>query len=254
MMNISSIAKNDMSALYKTLASGKRINSASDDAAGMAISKKLESMIDGIGKGTQNSYDMQNLVNTADGGMSNINDSLMRIRDLSVQASNSMLTTSDRNIIQNEIDELVGGISDMVNSTEFNTQNILDGSFVNKNTASGADGEGLQVSLDSMSKEALGLDGYNVSGNFDISDIDKAIELVNQSRSRAGSYVNRLDYTINNNNNSYVNQMSALSKTEDADMAKEIINLNTQRAIEQYNNYTKKDSMQSQKEKMNILF
>jgi len=118
---------------YAQLSSMKRINSASDDAAGLAIAEKMKSLESGFSQAIDNTKDAINLGNVADGGLEGVSDHLGRIRELAVQASNGLLSDDDRSIIQDEVNQLKEGISDLVKNTEFNGIKLLDGTFQDKN-------------------------------------------------------------------------------------------------------------------------
>ena len=237
------------------LSSGKKINSAADDAAGLAIAKKMEALINGIGKGVNNAYDMQNAIKTADGSLDSINDGLLRIKELSLQASSPILTDSDKAIIQEEIDQTLQGINDIANNTQFNGQNLLDGSFTDKHTAINSNGSGLSVSIGAVNTTSLGLDGFSVMGyNIDLTVLDKAIDTISSSRTKIGANINRLDHSIASNSNSALNMVSSKSKIEDADMAKESILKSTNQALSQYGIFAQKNQAQTQYNMLNILF
>ncbi len=237
------------------LSSGKKINKASDDAAGLAIAKKMEALIAGIGKGVNNTYDMQNALKTADGSLGSISDSLQRVRELSLQASSGILSDSDKQIIQNEIDQTLAGINDMANFTQFNGQNLLDGSFTDKNVAMNPDGSGTTISIGAVNTGSLGLDNFSVTnGNIDLSAIDKAIDAVSSARVQIGAQVNRFDYAIGSNTNAGLNMFLSKSKIEDADMAKESMNKKTNQALSQYGIYAQKNRQQTQFNMLNVLF
>ena len=113
----------------KRISSGFRINSAADDAAGLAISEKMRAQIRGLGQASRNAQDGISLIQTAEGATSTINDMVIRIRELVVQAANDTNTYSDRMVIQNEIDQLLSEIDSVALRTEFNTMPLLDGTF-----------------------------------------------------------------------------------------------------------------------------
>ena len=167
-MTINSIANTQLNTSMMRISTGQRINSAADDAAGLAISERLTAQIRGLDRGTQNVMDMQNLVNTAEGGLSNISDSLHRVRELTVQAQNGVLTDSDRQNIQFEIDQLLNEIDSATQRTEFNGQRLLDGSFSREDgrglhTAADASGRGPTVNIGNMSASMLlGPESFNV--------------------------------------------------------------------------------------------
>lgn len=235
------------------MASGKKINSAADDAAGLAISEKLQAIINGLDKGTDNSYDMQGLLKTADGGLDTIHDSLQRIRELGVQAQNGIYNDSDKALIQNEINQLIDHIDTTSSNSQFNNKNLLDGSFQNMHTASYADGSGMSVSIGSLSAESLGIKDFDVTGSFSLDAIDNAINQVSTARSSIGAQVNRLDYTINHTQKTAVDQAEAKSRIFDTDYGKESINYNANRIMQQYQNFMLKNRMANMGNVVNML-
>lgn len=252
--NLHKIENNDKKVNEK-LSSGKKVNNASDNPSDLAIIKKMGALIDGIGQGVNNTYDMRNALNTADGALSGINDSLQRVRELSIQASNDTLTDSDKQLIQTEINQTLAGINDMANNTQFNGQNLLDGSFQNKHTAMNPDGSGTTVSIGSVNTESLGLGNFSVTGDkIDLSSIDKALDSVSTARVKIGAQVNRFDHAINSNDNYGLNLIKSKSKIEDADIAKETIKRNTNKALSQYGVFSQKNRTQTQYNMLNVLF
>lgn len=252
--NLNSIEKNQQKN-NERLSSGKKINKASDDAAGLAIAEKMSALINGIGKGVNNTYDMQNALKTADGSLSNISDSLQRVRELSLQASSSILNDDDKKLIQEEINQTLSNINDMANNTQFNGQNLLDGTFTNKNVAMNADGSGTSISIGTADTNALGLGNFSImQNNIDISSIDKAIDSISSARVKIGAQINRFDYAITSNSNTSLNMISSKSKIEDSDIAKESMNRQTNKALSQYGIFTQKNRIQTQYNMLNILF
>ena len=223
-------------------------------SSGLAIAKKMEALIAGIGKGVNNTYDMQNALNTADGALGSIGDSLQRVRELSLQASNGLLTDSDKQLIQEEINQTLAGINDMANGAQFNGQNLLDGSFTDKNVAMNPDGSGTTISIGSATTDALGLTNFNVTGGqIDLDAIDNAISAVSSARVQIGAQINRFDYAISSNINTGLNMMYSKSKIEDADMAKESMHRKTNQALIQYGIFAQKNREQNQYNMLNAF-
>lgn len=241
------------------LSSGKKINKASDNAAGLAIADKLNALINGIGKGVNNTYDMQNALKTADGSLSTINDGLQRVRELTIQAANDTLNDSDKQLIQNEINQTLAGINDMANYTQFNGQNLLDGSFTDKNVAMNPDGSGTTVSIGSANVDSLGLGNFSVVGeqaNVDanINAIDRAMDSISTARVKIGAQINRFDYAIGSNTTAGLNTIISKSKIEDTDMAKESMKRKTNQALSQYGIFAQKNKQKSQYNMLSVLF
>ena len=235
------------------MASGKRISSAADDSSMLAIADKIRSLINGLDKGSDNSCDMKNLLKTADGGLATITDSLQRIRQLGLQAQNGIYSPLDKSILQDEVDLLIEHIDYAASTTRFNNKNLLDGSAGSLHTASDAHGKGIDISIGSVSSASLGLSGLDITGYFDLSQIDHALEKVSSARSLIGASINRLDYTADYTQRASVQQSEALSRILDTNYAKESSRFKTNRIIEQYRNFTMKNHMYSMGNFVNML-
>ena len=252
-ITVNSIANTQMQSNFQRLATGSRINSASDDAAGLAISEKLLANINGLDQGMRNTQNMSDLVSTAEGGLSSISSGLERVRELTVQAGNGILNASDRSIIQREIDQIMEGIGDQVSNLQFNNRNLLDGSFENQNTASGADGTGQQISIPSVSVESLGLDGFSVTSGIDLTAIDNAISQVNSARADLGAMSNRMDSTIQSSSITLLNLASARSRIVDTDMARASSEVERNNLMQEYRMFMQRSEQQQQQQIQNIF-
>ena len=142
------------------LSSGYRINRAADDAAGLAISEKMRSQIRGLDKASTNAQDGISVVQTAEGALNEVHSMLQRMNELATQAANDTNTSQDRSQIQLEIDQLTSEIDRVSSTTQFNTMNLLDGSFSKKNLQVGSlSGQKIELNIDAMSAKGLGLAG-----------------------------------------------------------------------------------------------
>lgn len=221
---------------YAQISSGNRITSASKDPAGLAISEKLNSQIKGDEQAVENIESSRDLLNTAEGSLDSISNDLQRVRELTVQASNGMLTADDKSFIQDEINGLLDNIKNSAQNTEFNGIKLLDGSFEDKNLGVGANGQGTTMSIENTSLETLGLENFSVEGKFSVDTVNQAISKVNASRSEIGANVNGLESNLNNTTNSAVNQTAARSTLADTDIAKAVMELNKEKVLSQYQN------------------
>lgn len=220
---------------YRQLSSGKRINSAADDAAGLAIAQKMLTQSNGYDVGWRNAATSQDMLNVAEGGLSKITDSLQRIRELSIQASNTAVYgDDDRESMQQEIDQLKDYISDAAKNTQFNTMNLLDGTMGSSHVASSPDGSGMDIKMPNAVLESLGISDYDVTGNFDISTIDDAIEKVSSARSELGASYNRLGYTMNYNSYASYNVTASRSRIEDLDYASAVSDMKKNSLLQEY--------------------
>lgn len=249
-------SSSSMQRLSSQLSSGKQINSAADNAAGLGIAEKLRSQEGGLNQGTRNTADMQSLVRTADGVLGSINDNLQRLNELALQASNGILTQSDRGLIQLEVNQIIENIDTMAQSTQFNTRNLLDGSVDGLNTASGADGRGQQISISSMSAQSLGISGFNVTNpsNIDLGAIATAMSTVNGQRTDIGAASNRMDFVMSSNDIASLNMASSRSRIEDTDMAKAMSDMSKARVLEQYQVASKRRQMEQMETQTQRLF
>ncbi|KAB3529579.1 flagellin [Alkaliphilus pronyensis] len=216
------------------LSSGKRINRAADDAAGLAISEKMRSQVNGLKIASRNSLDGISMVQTAEGAMNEIHAMLQRMRELAVQASNGIYNVDDLNTIQNEVDELIDEIDNIAKTTNFNDKKLINGSLstVAIQLQIGANaGETLEFTIDNLDATSLNLfatptvliDLVNAA-TAQISTLDDAVQKVSEVRSKLGAIQNRLEHTIANVDNTTENLTAALSRIEDLDMALEMSN------------------------------
>ncbi len=217
------------------LSSGLRINRAGDDAAGLAISEKMRGQIKGLNQASRNAQDAISMIQTAEGALNETHSVLQRMRELTVQAANDTNTTEDRVQIQLEITDLIDEIDRIAGATQFNGQNLLDGTGGSTGTFTfqiGAnDTQSLDVTFANMdSSTGLSVDAINVGTAADsatisgyLTTLDTAIELVSNERSQLGAKQNRLEHTINNLGTASENLTAAESRIRDVDMAKEMM-------------------------------
>ena len=231
MAGINGISSVDM---YSQIASGRRINSAADDAAGLTIAKKMESQETGLNTGSGNAKDGASMLNVADGALSQIGDSLQRIYELGVKASSGLNTGEELGAIQSEIDQLLSDIEGVAKGTEFNTMKILDGSMADLDLATKPDGTGQKIQMVNSTLSALGIDGFDVTKDFDLSKITDAIDKVSESRSSMGAQTNALESAIRYNDYAAENTLSSRSRLEDLDMMKAITEQKKQETLNQY--------------------
>lgn len=219
---------------FERLSSGKRINSAADDAAGLAISEKMKAQINGLSQAQRNGQDAVSLVQTAEGGLKESHSILQRLRELAVQSANDTYTDSDRKEIQIEVDQLVEELTSIGEYTQFNTKSLLDGSFDGQFQVGANQGQTLGLQIADMRAEALGLvdgSGNSVkltdrnSASAAISVFDNAISKVSSERAKLGAVQNRFGHIINNLSTTETNLIAAESRISNVDMAREIMNM-----------------------------
>lgn len=210
------------------LSSGYRINRAADDAAGLSISEKMRSTIRGLDRASKNSQDGISVVQTAEGALNETHSILQRMNELATQAANDVNTTVDRTAINDEMNQLVSEIDRIQSTTQFNTMNLLDGSFSNKKLQVGSlSGQTISISISKMDSSDLGVDSLVVSTNTgaaaSMSAIQSAIGTVSSQRSRLGAIQNRLEHTVANLDTTSENTQASESRIRDTDMASEMV-------------------------------
>lgn len=230
------INTNNLEKTLERLSSGKRINRASDDAAGLAISQKMEAQVRGLRQASRNSLDGISLIQTAEGALNEVHEMLQRMRELSVQAANGVYDDGDLEAIAEEIKQLTEQIDKIANDTEFNGINLLnvsDGSKLRIQIGAN-ENQFIEVEMDEMNikvdSNGLNIEYSQVISNptdntiyeAAISTYNDAIEQVSAIRSKLGAIQNRLDHTIRNLDNTAENLTASKSRIEDLDMAKEM--------------------------------
>jgi len=213
------------------LASGSRIVQASDDPAGLAISDSLEATIRSIGAATRNAQDGISLIQVYEGGTTEINSMLVRMRELAIQSASDSIGDRERAMLDNEVQQLKEEIDRLASSTKFNGQQLLSGEAINIEFQVGSNNEDdvdrirFNPGDTNLKTTALGVSGFNVIDRDDARDglekIDEALTKVNEVRARVGASQSRLQTTISAQQIFNENLMAAKSRIRDADMAKE---------------------------------
>ncbi|MGP4061270.1 flagellin N-terminal helical domain-containing protein [Halobacillus sp. H74] len=165
------------------LSSGLRINKAGDDAAGLAISEKMRGQIRGLEQAQTNAQDGISMIQTAEGAMNESHSILQRMRELAVQSANDTNTDTDRGELQKEVDQLSQELSRIGDNTEFNTQNLLDGSFEGTFQIGANEGQNLSIEINDMRGAALA-----VTGETEFTNTDGATSTVTAGGLQAGTY------------------------------------------------------------------
>jgi flagellin len=213
---------------FAKLSSGKRITKSADDAAGLAIAKKLEAETRGLRVASRNANDAISLVQVAEGGLNETTNILTRLRELSIQAGSDTVGDTERGYLSLEYEQLVQEADRISKTTNFNGRSLLQGEGSMMQFQVGAAGnENNRIEMDAgvtdASAESLGISGSNVrdkqSALDNLSVIDAAIEKVSGFRANFGSIQSRLQTSINNLDVAVVNQEAARSRIEDVDVA-----------------------------------
>ena len=221
--------------IYGKIASGNRIQSAKDDPAGLAIASKQEAQLRAQNMQRRNAAMQQDAINVADGGRSGISDYLQDISELSVQAMNGLYSDSDRQTIQNQINQYASGITDTVRQTKYNESYVLN------------DG--------STSLRSLGMENFNVtSGDADLDAVGGALQSVNAQRSSDGAQSNGLAASISNLASAAENTEASLSRITDLEIGSAVSEQKRQQALDQYAISMQRRQLDDQASLMNRMF
>ena len=224
------------------LSSGKRINNASDDAAGSAIAGRMESQIRGLTMGIRHAKDGQSLVATSEGAMQEINKMLQRMRELAVQAASGVANNSDKDYLNLEMKQLVSQVDAISKNTKFNDQALLEGGTFKFYTDIDVAGSAITTQGADMAASALAVSALTVSIGGGViqaeissvvSAIDNALAVVDNRRAALGAVSNRFDHIIDNLQNVIMNTVQSKSRIVDADFSIETTNLTRNTVLQQ---------------------
>lgn len=220
------------------LSSGLRVNRAGDDAAGLGISEGMRGQIRGLNQAVRNAQDGVSLIQTAEGALNETHAILQRMRELAVQSANDTNIIADRNALQAEVTQLIAEIDRVANTTQFNTQTLLDATFTGRVFQVGANaGQSITFGIADMRSTALGVNGVAIGtqtgANAAITTVSTAITTVSTERSSLGAMQNRLNHTINNLGTSAENLSAAESRIRDVDMAQEMMQFTKMNILQQ---------------------
>jgi flagellin len=221
------------------LSSGLRVNSAADDAAGLAVAGKMESQLRGINMSIRNAQDGVGLIQTAESGVNEIRNMVLRIRELAVQMANGIYeNTPDRSNAQLEVTALIDQVTLIAENTRFNDVAVVDGSFTGVTIQAGnTTAETITLSFVDMASSGLSIDTATVATQSDakvaIGTMDTALQTISAEQAKFGSLINRLNYTISNQSRASVMTEQALGRIMDADFAKESTQLSKSQILNQ---------------------
>ena len=230
-----------METSMERLASGKRINQAADDAAGLAISTRINAEIQGLQQSIKNAGDAQSLLNTAEGALDEVHTILLRMRELAVQSSNDTVRDQDRDMLQTEVAQLEAEIQRISDDTTWSGMTLLAGGFTTGATfqIGPRDTDTIQISIsaiDATLAAGLGLNSH-VSLQANAQDyiviIDNAISIISADRAKYGATINRLDHAMANMANIVTNLSASAGRIADADYAAESANLARTQVLQQ---------------------
>ena len=267
-----SLTKNNraLSSSMEQLSTGKRINSAADDAAGLAISNKMTSQIRGLNQAVRNANDGIAMLQTAEGATTEITNMLQRMRELAVQAANDTYQSSDRSALNAEVKELQSEISRIGKNTEWNGMKLFTaqtagsaggiGTLGNVRMQVGVDGEStdrIAVQLNKIDITTLGVSAISLktaaSASNALQSLDKAISMIDNDRATFGATINRLTYAVDNLTNVSQNANASRSRILDTDYAKASAELARTQIIQQAATAILAQANQSQQSVLKLL-
>jgi flagellin len=243
----------ELSKSLARLSTGLRINNASDDAAGLAISENLRTQIRGAAQAQKNAQDGIAALNIAEGAANEVSSILQRMRELSVQAANDTLTTTERGYTNQEFGSLRSEIDRIAAATNYNNMTLISSSgtrfgavgvtsgnslWIDANDTAGVDS--ITISISTLTSVTISSAGFatraltsQVDAQTAISELDTAINSVNTMRANIGAYINRLEHAVNNLMVSATNQTAAESQIRDVDFASETSNFTKNQILQQ---------------------
>jgi flagellin len=228
-----SASQGSLATSMQRLSSGLRINSAKDDAAGLAIADRMNAQIKGINVSVRNANDGISLAQTAEGALSVVTDVLQRMRELAVQAQNGSNGTSDRANLDTEYQQLSSEITRIAAQTKFNGSAIVGASAGAQTFQIGANnGDTLTITTSTVTTVAGGLTTAALASTA-VAALDTALDTITSSRATYGAMINRFQFAISNLQTTGVNQTAARGRIMDADFASETANLARSQILQQ---------------------
>lgn len=254
--NASTQANKMLGTAMERLSTGKRINSAKDDAAGLAIASSMTSQIRGMNQAVRNANDGISLAQTADGALNEVTNMLQRISELSVQSASGTYSDDDRTLMQTEVTELGAQIDDIIANTKFNGNAVFGSSDVTFSIQTGS-GAADQVTLTVTGLDVSAASASDIStaggATTAIGDVDTALKAVATTRASVGAGQSRLESVVNNLNNNVTNLSDARSRIEDADYSAETTALAKAQILSQASTAMLSQANQSQQNVLSLL-
>ena len=238
---------NNLRTAFERLSSGFRINSAADDAAGLQITDRMTSQVQGLNQAVRNANDGISLAQTAEGAMQETTTALQRIRTLAIQSQNGINSSADRVALQKEVSALRTEISRISTTTQFAGVDVLTGDFSAKFLVGANAGQTISVNLSSSALARAGVNGFSATGlgitsndvlteqnaSSLLTAVDSAISAIGSLRADLGALQNRFQSTIRNLSNISENVSAARSRIKDADFATETAELSRNQILQQ---------------------
>ena len=260
--NASNTANKMLGMAMERLSTGKRINSAKDDAAGLAIASSMTAQIRGMGQGIRNANDGISLAQTAEGALNEVTNMIQRVRELAVQsASGTYQDATDRTYMQNEVDQLTAQIGQVITNSKFNGVALFDGSTAAVKIQTGANAADTvdlkMTNLTTLAASGGAAGSYNVStattANAVLTTLDTELNSISGARATLGAGQSRLDSVVNNLTSNVTNLSDARSRIEDADYSAETTAMAKAQILNQASTAMIAQANQSQQNVLSLL-
>ena len=265
--NAANQASKSLGTAMERLSTGKRINSAKDDAAGLAIATSMTSQVKGMGQAIRNANDGISLAQTAEGALGELTNMVQRVRELAVQSASGTYAATDRDNMQKEVDQLAAQIDSVMKNTKFNGVEVFDDGTANAGAARTVN---IQASADSGQQIALTIDALDVSSMHDgtnvvasvdtdlaaattITNSDTLLTAISGARATLGAGQSRLESAVNGLNSNITNLSDARSRIEDTDYSAETTALAKSQILSQASSAMLAQANQSQQNVLSLL-
>jgi flagellin len=263
--NASALASKDLTTAMQRLSTGKRINSAKDDAAGLAIGASMTSQIRGMAQGIRNANDGISMAQTAEGALDEVGNMLQRMRELTVQAANGSYSSTDLTNIKSEMDQLAKQVNGVMTNTQFNGVALFPATAATKSIQAGAEGADAismtfqaptissAVTAGPPAVSAVDVTAASPNWTTNIDAFDTAISNVSNKRAEFGAIQNRIESAVNNMTTNMTNLTDARSRIEDADFSTETTALAKAQILSQASTAMLSQANQSQQSVLKLL-
>ena len=263
--NANALASKDLTTAMQRLSTGKRINSAKDDAAGLAIGASMTSQIRGMAQGIRNANDGISMAQTAEGALDEVGNMLQRMRELTVQAANGSYSSTDLTNIKSEMDQLAKQVNGVMTNTQFNGVALFPATAATKSIQAGAEGADAismtfqaptissAVTAGPPAVSAVDVTAASPNWTTNIDAFDTAIANVSNKRAEFGAVQNRIESAVNNMTTNMTNLTDARSRIEDADFSTETTALAKAQILSQASTAMLSQANQSQQSVLKLL-
>ncbi|WP_026653007.1 flagellin [Butyrivibrio proteoclasticus] len=257
MSGVSSVSGYSGYDAYSTISAGGTYTKAAQGASELAIQEKTKAQVNGLEAGEENLTSAKSALNVEEGAMAGIEDYLQSIKELSLKAMNGTLSDEDKQSVQDQIKEYMEGINDIAKNTTYNEKQLLNNEDVPTSKfefATDSSGSTKEISTYNSTTEALGIDDYDVTKDFDISKIDKALDKVTSMRSNTGAETNGVEHALTYNSHAALELNGYQMDKEEDNSVKAYQELKTKQALDAYQNVLEKQKMDDREQQNILLF